>query len=435
MWREVQFGDIANISPSNVDKKSVSGEAEVRLCNYMDVYDNRFVTNNLDYMVATATAAEIAKFSLLPSDVIFTKDSETPEDIAVASVVVEELENVICGYHLAIARPKAEIDGTFMMYRLWEDEVHKQFFRVANGSTRYGLTIGAISDVKFTIPDFPHQRKIANILKKSDEAIEKTEVLIAKYEQIKQGMMQDLFRRGVDENGLLRPPYSEAPHLYKKTELGWMPKEWDVEQLGSNIIAIEQGWSPDCDEVSADKSDWGILKTTAIVWDGYNDLANKKLPTSLDPKPRYEVKAQDILMTRAGPSERVGVVARVLSTQGRLMLSDKLYRIIPNDDFYKPFLGWALTSDQVQRQIDLLKSGMAESQTNISQEGIKKVFVGRPTSKDEQKKIAERLDSSRNFISQQKAFLAKLSQQKAGLMQDLLTGKVPVKVTNKERAE
>ena len=59
-----------------------------------------------------------------------------------------------------------------------------------------------------------------------DVQIEATEALIAKQERLRAGLMQDLFTRGVDENGELRPPREEAPHLYHETEIGWLPKGW-----------------------------------------------------------------------------------------------------------------------------------------------------------------------------------------------------------------
>ena len=82
-----------------------------------------------------------------------------------------------------------------------------------------------------TCPPLPEQRKIAKILTTVDNLIEKTEALIAKYQSVKQGLMQDLFTRGLDQHGHLRPPYAEAPELYNKSELGWIPREWEVEQM------------------------------------------------------------------------------------------------------------------------------------------------------------------------------------------------------------
>ena len=76
------------------------------------------------------------------------------------------------------------------------------------------------------------QRRIAEILSTVDEAIEQTEALIAKYQQIKAGLMHDLFTRGVTPDGHLRPTRTQAPHLYKESPLGWIPKEWEVVRIG-----------------------------------------------------------------------------------------------------------------------------------------------------------------------------------------------------------
>ncbi len=84
---------------------------------------------------------------------MITKDSETPEDIAVSSVVIEELENVVCGYHLAILRPvNDELDGKFLMLKLKQPELKNYFYSVANGSTLYGLTIVNMKMQRFNIP-------------------------------------------------------------------------------------------------------------------------------------------------------------------------------------------------------------------------------------------------------------------------------------------
>jgi type I restriction enzyme S subunit len=99
-WRVKRLKYIADVSPSNVDKKAKEDQSEVLLCNYVDVYKNEFITKELSFMKATASDAQIEKFTLSQGDVLLTKDSEDPEDIANPALVREELENVICGYHL-----------------------------------------------------------------------------------------------------------------------------------------------------------------------------------------------------------------------------------------------------------------------------------------------------------------------------------------------
>jgi len=97
-WRTEPLGRIAQIRPSNVDKKSNQGEHPVRLCNYLDVYSRDYITKDLEFMEATATAAEIQQFGIDYGDVMITKDSETPDDIGIPAVVVDDISNLVCGY-------------------------------------------------------------------------------------------------------------------------------------------------------------------------------------------------------------------------------------------------------------------------------------------------------------------------------------------------
>ena len=100
---------------SPVDKKTVDGELPVKLCNYTDVYYNRnAIGSEIDFMAATAKPLEVEKFSIIEGDVIITKDSETPDDIGVPSYVKETIDNLLCGYHLAILRPNKKTIGKYV---------------------------------------------------------------------------------------------------------------------------------------------------------------------------------------------------------------------------------------------------------------------------------------------------------------------------------
>ena len=113
-WKVAPLGTLVEARSSNVDKKSVDGELPVKLCNYMDVYSNNVITRGLPFMEATAKAREIEKFVVERGDVIITKDSETPDDIAVPAYVNDDLEGVVCGYHLTLLKPKPETSGEFL---------------------------------------------------------------------------------------------------------------------------------------------------------------------------------------------------------------------------------------------------------------------------------------------------------------------------------
>ncbi|MDA2098740.1 restriction endonuclease subunit S [Bacillus luti] len=270
--------------------------------------------------------------------------------------------------------------------------------------------------------DKQEQEKIVEVLYNTDLKIKQTNDLINKYNRIKVGMMQELLSRGIDERGNIR---SEETHEFKDSSLGSIPVEWNVEKLELHLEKIEQGWSPQCDFEPAGTGEWGVLKTTAVTWNGYNQNENKRLPVHLVPRPQYEVVVDDVLMTRGGPNSRVGVVSFVEETRDKLILSDKLYRLTPKKHLNPRYLAWALSSDATQRHLSTMKTGMAESQTNISQEIVKNLFI-KVMGIEEQDRMIKLLRLTEECIKGMSTELAKLKKVKEGLMQDLLTGEVRV---------
>ena len=313
---------------------------------------------------------------------------------------------------------------TDYLYHLTE-KIEPEMVRRASGTTFLEISGSEFGDIVLPLPQVNEATKIAEVLDTLDAAIRGTEAVVAKLRAMKQGLLHDLLTRGIDANGDLRPPQPEASHLYQQTPLGWLPKEWGVVPLGSLTLELAQGWSPDCPAEEALAHEWGVLKTTAVVWSGYQDHENKRLPEGMKPRPHLQVEAGDILITRAGPSSRVAVVAHVPATRDKLMISDKLYRlrVIPQQN--PAFLALAMGSTSVQREITKTISGMAESQTNISQSTLKPLPVPRP-SRTEQDAIVQALQAKATKLETEERLLDKLRLQKSGLMDDLLTGRVPV---------
>jgi len=124
---------------------------------------------------------------------LITKDSETADDIAVPAFVAEQLDNVLCGYHLAIIRPnKTLLLGEFLS-KLFQLHIYRYyFFTLANGVTRFGLTTESTAKALIPIPSLDEQKKIATVLSQYDHEIDllqkKVECLIMQ----KKGIMQKL---------------------------------------------------------------------------------------------------------------------------------------------------------------------------------------------------------------------------------------------------
>ena len=182
-WHMSSLADACTVTTSPVDKKTVDGELPVKLCNYTDVYYNNSIDFRINFMTATAKPKEVEKFSIVKDDVIITKDSETPDDIGVPSHVKETINNLLCGYHLTILRPKKKISGKYVCYALTSQRVKHDFYKFANGITRFGLTNESYQKIRIPIPSFLEQKVIASLLETWDTAIEKTEALIAAKEK------------------------------------------------------------------------------------------------------------------------------------------------------------------------------------------------------------------------------------------------------------
>ena len=191
-WKQATLGELASVTLSGVDKHIVPGETMIHLCNYLDVYRNRRLTKEMSFAEGSAKAGEITRLSLQKGDVIITKDSETPDDIGIPSLVLDDLSQVVCGYHLALIRPRASINSTFLLHYLQSEAAKRYFLRMANGLTRFGLGARAISDLPVSFPELDRQETIATILDAVDTGLERTRVAMETVHRLRRALMQHL---------------------------------------------------------------------------------------------------------------------------------------------------------------------------------------------------------------------------------------------------
>ena len=182
-WEVRRLKFVASYQNSNVDKKSYAGQKNVRLCNYTDVYYNEKITNNMDFMMATATDAEIKSMRLKEWDVVITKDSEDPADIGIPALVSEPLDNVVCGYHLTILRAKATDVARYLHRAIQSHPTRGHFFVESPGITRFGLNQDAIGDLVISVPPTSERKCIADYINHQatqiDQLIENTQQSIS----------------------------------------------------------------------------------------------------------------------------------------------------------------------------------------------------------------------------------------------------------------
>jgi type I restriction enzyme, S subunit len=439
-WRKFPLSQIAEVRFSNVDKKTMPGETAVLLCNYLDVYNNNYISRDLDFMEATATDAEIERFKVQSGDVIITKDSETPDDIGIPAVVIQEIRNLICGYHLALIKPNRNlVDSAFLAKQIGQDRIQRYFSRLANGMTRFGLTASVIENTPIWLAPVFEQHKVAKILSTIDELTNITQSLIAKYNAIKQGMMQDLFTRGIDEGGRLRPIREEAVRLYKDTKFGWLPSSWRLSRFAELIIEediaeIQDGNHGELHPKSTDFVQCGVPFIMA------NDIRNNELDIAnchyisrnqyLSLRIGFS-KTGDVLLTHKGT---IGLTAVVPEDIPEIMLTPQVtyYRTGVTGRISPRFLFYYFQTGFVQSMLQQLSEQTTRKYIGISEQKRLPCIVP-PT--DEQDKIADILGGIDRTVKYFVAEAEKLKCLKSGLMQDLLTGKVRVNVDESTESE
>ena len=265
------------------------------------------------------------------------------------------------------------------------------------------------------------QQKIAAILTSIDTAIEKTESLIEKYQQIKFGLMHDLFTRGVLPNGQLRPPREQAPELYQETAIGWIPREWNLERcidLCTRIcvgIVIQPTQYYVTDGIPAFRSanvrEEGIDPVNLV----YISMSSNALLA------KSQIKAGDILSVRTGYPGTSAVVPQEFHGANciDILISS------PGDQVHSDYLCDWINSSFGKGQVLRQQGGMAQQHFNVGE--MRELRVALPCLA-EQRHIIDRSNSVEKKLWIEKGALEKLYREKDGLMQDLLTGKVPVNV-------
>jgi len=256
------------------------------------------------------------------------------------------------------------------------EELAENWTRISHHFDTLFTTEASIDALKQTIL----QLAVMGKLVPQDPNDEPASELLKRIEQEK----AQLVKEGKIKKQKPLPPVSDEEKPFE------LPDGWAWCRIGDIIGNIDAGWSPACmPEPSPNEEVWGVLKTTAVQTLEYREQENKTLPSSKQPRPQYEVKPGDILITRAGPKNRVGISCLVEKTRMKLMISDKIIRFhLASTDISARYISLCLNCGVTAEYLESSKSGMAESQMNISQDALKFAPVALPPSRIQIKVIS-----------------------------------------------
>ncbi len=398
------------------------------------VAENGFILSGLSYITEKANSY-LRRSEVRAGDILITITGNVGRVVIYPSF----LPGGNINQHIARVRiiNFEELDSIYAAYIL-NSQIYKDYYlKITTGLAYPQISLEQVRDSEIPCPPLAQQQKIAKILSTVDKLIEKTQTLIDKYTAIKQGMMADLFTRGIDmttgdtpnsNGGKLRPSVEDAPELYKQTELGWVPKEWEVCSLKEKIEGdgfVQTGpFGSQLHSYEYVEAGVPVIMPQDII-EGIISFEKIAQITAgkANSLSRHKVKANDVVFSRRGDLTRSAYIANELNNIGFICgtgcLLLRVSKLIVHGGWFSTLYGTRF----IQSQVDGLAVGT--TMANLNSKILGKLKIAFPPVK-EQEEAYLRIDLIDRELKLLQSEVTKRQEIKKGLMQDLLTGKVKV---------
>ena len=422
LWKEKRLVEIADIKGGKRLPTGSSFDNSVTEFPYLrvtDMVNGTIRTNNLVY-VSREVQEKIKNYKITKNDIYVT----IAGTIGNFGTIPDRLHNSQLTENAAKITnfDNLKFDKKYLVEYLNSDFVQRQIKReIGTGGGVPKLALHRIEKLIIKYPQRAEQTRIAEILSTADEAIEQTEKLIAKYQRIKTGLMQDLLTRGIDERGNIR---SKATHKFVVKNGIEVPEEWEVKQIiQTTYLKARIGWQGL--KASEFIKDGPYLVTGTDFFDGEIDW-DKCYHVSEErfKEAKYiQLSNGDLVITKDGT---IGKTAMIKNCPEKAVLNSGVFVIRCNDGSYlNEFMYYILNSKYF---FDHLFQTQGGSTINHLYQGEFEKFYFPCPKKYEQEKIVSLLNQINENIKKEMNQLSKLNSIKTGLMQDLLSGRVRVKI-------
>lgn len=406
-WDTATIGDFLDFKNGLNKSKEFFGHG-TPIVNYTDVYKKRGLKKNDVCGKVSLTRDEIHRFDARKNDVFFTRTSETPEEVGMSSVLLEDIDDCVFSGFVLRGRPKNDMFvPEYCKYCFTTEAVRSAIIMGCTYKTR-ALTNGKqLSTIEIVVPPKPEQEAIAKTLAEIDELISSLEKLITKEKAIKQGAMQEL--------------------LTGKRRLPGFTREWQHFIFGELFDFI-----PNNAFTRAQMSESGkvknihygdILTKYGAYVNGSSDLIpyiSKKVDLARFADRCY-LQSADIIMADTAEDETVGKVLEVVSVDCPILAGQHTLLCRPKVKFAPKFLGYYLNAACYHDQ--LIPYIVGTKVSSVSKASVAQTELVVPDY-EEQQAVAEILSNMDSEIEALEQKLAKYRQVKQGMMQQLLTGKI-----------
>ena len=412
-WACVRTDSLADVLFSNVDKHTYDEEVPVRLCNYVDVYKNERITNDISFMEASASKQEIDRFQIKKGDILLTKDSESPDDIAICALVAEELPNVICGYHLALIRSRSShLKGSFLACVHKSKAFLAQYEAKAVGVTRFGLSQYAFRSARIPLPSEGEQNLITKYLDQQCAAIDKA--ISIKKEQLQ---VLDELRKSIIHKAVTKGLDDSVAQVDSGVDwIGKTPKHWKVKRV-KRFAKVKRGASPRPieDQIYFDEDgEFAWVRISDVTASERYLETTEQLLSQLGSSLSVKQYPGDLFISIAG------TVGKPIITKIKCCIHDG-FIWFENPQFNKEFLWYIFISEAPYQGL-----GKLGTQLNLNTATVGQIFIPVP-SLEEQARIVRDLDQrcgdlrilTKNIEEQ----IATLEAYRKSLIHEYVTGK------------
>jgi len=368
------------------------------------------------FRLVRLTEEEKNEFSLKEGDIIYGESSLVKDGIGKALVVTKAGEGTVFAWHTRrLTLDRSKVAPLFIHHVLNSRLIRRSIINRSTQTALTGVTVKDYFDTLIPLPLLPEQQKIASILSSVDEAIQKTDEIIQKAQELKKGLMQQLLTKGIGHT------------KFKQTEIGEVPEEWPVFHLEKVVKFIKSGISR---EFSSYDIGYPVIRSTNIQ-NNRLDLTDVKYWHLKDPQKanlkNYIIEDGDILVNFINSINQIGKCCIFRIQDRDFIYTTNIFRVKLDQDillhsYFHFFAQTSIYQNQIYRMIK-----PAVQQASITHRDFQKIEIPTPPIW-EQQKIVSVLAEVDNKIEKEKQRKEQLEKLKKGLMQDLLTGRVRVKV-------
>jgi type I restriction enzyme S subunit len=299
---------------------------------------------------------------------------------------------------------------------------HLERFCYAGSTNQIELSRTELAATSLPVPSLDEQNDFVRIFRTLDCAIRKTEAIVEKLKQVKQGLLHDLLIRGLDANGELRPRHEQAPHLYQESRLGWIPKDWTLRSVAS-LGEIRSGSTPSRGKADRyfhpEGTPW--VKTLDLNEDVIRKTDECITVAALRESSCSVLPADSVLIAMYGGWEQIGRTAMLGVPSAT---NQAISTVTISDPDVVP--EYVLRALQHGRPRWKRVAASTRKDPNITKVDVETFELPMPSTRDEQIAIVTRFRALLTRLAVEQLELHKRQEEKAGAVDDLLTGRVRV---------